>query len=1442
MHAKLGWRRRVMAATLPFVLLLLCLLPLSTGKRGKGSRGPWFNGWCTRITDLKAQRTMTLILGSFQNTEPQWSEVYTAVLVADADGEQHVEQVFSDPAQALMQNADDFSFPSGLRLSARLSGRILWNAEKPLEGPEGWVRRLPSAMLPTHYFVETLASPTDYELNGQQGQGFAHQEMNYGKRFPSAFVWSQGIADGGTTQLVLTGGKFTISGLTTNQYILAFRSKHRQWTFRTIDGHGFRDEVDGCNGTFSLLARSRGRRLELVISAPVSSFSENIFVPTAKGFSRTPGSTETHMATAVVRLWEARQKREFGGHYNCAEPSMRAAPAQSQGSQRLAFVGFQEPKGRFRGRHSHSLGRGKLAAVARRSAAPAALWTGALAAALLLRAKFRQKQRTLQEGIADFYDASTGDNSWRSLKQHREAQVRMIEEVLSWAEVSSDLDPPQAILDVGCGVGGSSRYLQKKYGAKVTGITLSPKQQAQATALSKSQPDCTFKVADALKMPFADNSFDLVWSLESGEHMPEKAKFMSEMHRVCKPGGRIILVTWVHRNLEENEALKPKDGLEVRLLKRISQAYHLPDWCSIDDYCHIATEKLGMTGIRSDDWSKFIAPFWSAVIQTALQPRGWWALARGGLETFRGALVMPLMNRGYRTGTVRFGLMTGCKVQGGDIAAASTAAASAPSALSAWKAKPERLALCGALGQVVSSTTKSSRLAALLAKVKTVWDFTRPHTLIGTVISITTVHLFAVAPLPSISWPLFAIQTIRALVPAMLVNVYITGLNQIYDAARLSTIRRQRLETSVLIRTAGVMALQFPLIASAILGTAYSVPPFRLKRFPFLAALSIIVVRGVVVNMGFYYYIGHALGVAGQVSTFRSAMAAAFFAAFGLDVPDVIGDQKASIRSVSVRLGPARALQIAVFLLKSLLLSTAVSFSVASVLAIATGVPGTAIARGVLAAEKLVDAEEPKQVFEFYMFVWKIFYLPVVALACGAHFVVCSAEVALPRLDPEENPNVSQEDLLLGFCDANSPGVGSSVTSWRPAHLPPKAEEESEHHRNLVRALERNVQRRLLQEQREEQQRRQREERRERRLQEHTDVWLHELLPSFVPGMEPTQRMQRLWRQGLPPRVREVVWPVAIGNVLRITPELFEIHKQRAVDARRAQVTASNVLITLTDAPPNRGREQSTTCIPFDLPRTFPTLAFFSEGGPVHEDCARILEAYTFFRPDIGYVQGMSYLAAMLLLYLPPYESFVGLCNLLNTPSVLGLYRLEPRAVACRARVFEQLCSQQLPDVCRCIRDVGLMPEMFLIDWFLTVFAKCLTVDVASVVWDLFLLDGEVVLYCTAIAILRILEFQLLHPDGRRGLNAAQPDLESCTRVLNEELRKRVSDPDELLWHIAQVRRRAPQRIFGEIRAIENMEFGSQGRVSTRGSIASALTGASFFTAAKERILSRLLP
>lgn len=118
---------------------------------------------------------------------------------------------------------------------------------------------------------------------------------------------------------------------------------------------------------------------------------------------------------------------------------------------------------------------------------------------------------------------------------------------------------PKTIVDVGCGIGGSSRYLAKKYGAQCTGITLSPVQAERGNALAAAQglsdqvptaaappltslANCyngrltspslpprlteqvTLQVADALEQPFPDGQFDLVWSMESGEHMPDKRK------------------------------------------------------------------------------------------------------------------------------------------------------------------------------------------------------------------------------------------------------------------------------------------------------------------------------------------------------------------------------------------------------------------------------------------------------------------------------------------------------------------------------------------------------------------------------------------------------------------------------------------------------------------------------------------------------------------------------------------------------------------------------------------------------------------------------------------------------------------------------------------------------------------------------------------------------
>ena len=69
------------------------------------------------------------------------------------------------------------------------------------------------------------------------------------------------------------------------------------------------------------------------------------------------------------------------------------------------------------------------------------------------------------------------------------------------------------------------RYIADKLGCKANGITLSPVQAQRANDITAAEglaDRCKYQVGDALTQPFDDNSFDLVWSLESGEHMPDK--------------------------------------------------------------------------------------------------------------------------------------------------------------------------------------------------------------------------------------------------------------------------------------------------------------------------------------------------------------------------------------------------------------------------------------------------------------------------------------------------------------------------------------------------------------------------------------------------------------------------------------------------------------------------------------------------------------------------------------------------------------------------------------------------------------------------------------------------------------------------------------------------------------------------------------------------------
>lgn len=282
---------------------------------------------------------------------------------------------------------------------------------------------------------------------------------------------------------------------------------------------------------------------------------------------------------------------------------------------------------------------------------------------------------SLKEGIATFYDASSGlwEDMWGEHMHHgyypsgekvdhRQAQIDMIENTLSWAGIPEDeASRPRTVVDVGCGIGGSARHLARKYGAAVTAITLSPVQAQRGNAICTAQGldgQVALQVADALEQPFSDGSFDLIWSMESGEHMPNKTKFVGELARVASPGGRIIIVTWCHRDLQEGETSLTSS--ELALLDRICSAYYLPAWCSVADYVKLA-EEAGLQDVRTADWTEYITPFWPAVISSALSVKGFLGLLQSGWTTMRGALAMALMVQGYQKGLIKFGLITARK-------------------------------------------------------------------------------------------------------------------------------------------------------------------------------------------------------------------------------------------------------------------------------------------------------------------------------------------------------------------------------------------------------------------------------------------------------------------------------------------------------------------------------------------------------------------------------------------------------------------------------------------------------------------------------------------------------------------------------------------------------------------------------------------------------------
>ncbi|XP_040894084.1 rab GTPase-activating protein 1 [Toxotes jaculatrix] len=267
-------------------------------------------------------------------------------------------------------------------------------------------------------------------------------------------------------------------------------------------------------------------------------------------------------------------------------------------------------------------------------------------------------------------------------------------------------------------------------------------------------------------------------------------------------------------------------------------------------------------------------------------------------------------------------------------------------------------------------------------------------------------------------------------------------------------------------------------------------------------------------------------------------------------------------------------------------------------------------------------------------------------------------------------------------------------------------------------------------------------------------------------------QIERFIRMGIPPSLRGRVWKCLLTtDSLRESSEfnyqkcLLEV-RGPLVDLGVSEYGILSAIATLSDTQNDLGLnpQQPSSCpepcysvdditlfrqIALDLQRSFPThRSLMGESPEAIEGQAklfRVLIAYAKYNPKVGYSQGMSYIAAVLLMHLGEEEAFWALTALLDKPKYLAeTFDLSLTKVQHQVKVFDQFLKHRKPKLSQHMESVGVLSVHFVMPWFLTLFTSLPCWDSVLAVWDLIILHGLPAVFRTALTIIELLEPQLM--------------------------------------------------------------------------------------------------
>ena len=215
-------------------------------------------------------------------------------------------------------------------------------------------------------------------------------------------------------------------------------------------------------------------------------------------------------------------------------------------------------------------------------------------------------------------------------------------------------------------------------------------------------------------------------------------------------------------------------------------------------------------------------------------------------------------------------------------------------------------------------------------------------------------------------------------------------------------------------------------------------------------------------------------------------------------------------------------------------------------------------------------------------------------------------------------------------------------------------------------------------------------------------------------------------RKGIPDNLRSYVWQLFAGKDKLVKKGLFEKLDKEPID------------------------ENSELSIIKDLDRTYPLCQLFKEKyGKGQRNLFRVLSNYSKYNKNIGYVQGLGYLAALFLIYMDEESAFYMLHAVIKNYEMEGLYLPGFPDLKKKFYVLLNLEKKFIPEIYNILKRDEALPSFYASEWFMCLFCKKVKPNILVRIIDVFLYEGYKVIYRFAIAFLKMKENDFIkNPSG----------------------------------------------------------------------------------------------